>query len=40
LIVEALPNGHLERHPTLTHFGPMEDPQGMAAAVRTALALT
>ncbi len=39
LIVEALPHGRLERHPTLTHFGPMEDPAGMAAAVRTALDL-
>jgi hypothetical protein len=39
LIVEALPHGRLERHPTLTHFGPMEDPEGMAAAVRTALDL-
>jgi pimeloyl-ACP methyl ester carboxylesterase len=39
LIAEALPNGRLERHPTLTHFGPMEDPEGMAAAVRAALGL-
>jgi pimeloyl-ACP methyl ester carboxylesterase len=39
LIAEALPNGRLERHPTLTHFGPMEDPKGMAAAVRAALGL-
>jgi pimeloyl-ACP methyl ester carboxylesterase len=39
LIAEALPAGRLERHPHLTHFGPMEDPAGMAAAVRTALAL-
>jgi pimeloyl-ACP methyl ester carboxylesterase len=39
LIAEALPNGRLERHPTLTHFGPMEDPEGVAAAVRAALGL-
>ena len=39
LIAEALPDGRLERHPDLTHFGPMEDPRGMAAAVRAALAL-
>jgi pimeloyl-ACP methyl ester carboxylesterase len=39
LIVETLPEGHLERHPTLTHFGPMEDPAGMATAVRSALDL-
>jgi pimeloyl-ACP methyl ester carboxylesterase len=39
LIAGRLPNGRLERHPTLTHFGPMEDPEGMAAAVRAALGL-
>jgi pimeloyl-ACP methyl ester carboxylesterase len=39
LIVEALPNGRLERHAALTHFGPMEDPAGMAAVVRSALDL-
>ena len=38
LIADALPAGRLERHPQLTHFGPMEDPDGMAAAVRAALA--
>jgi hypothetical protein len=37
--VDALPDGTLERHPTLTHFGPMEDPARMAAAVRAALHL-
>lgn len=36
--VDALPRGRLETH-DLTHFGPMEDPEQMAAAVRTALAL-
>ena len=39
LIAKALPDGRPERHPDLTHFGPMEDPPGMAAAVRAALAL-
>lgn len=39
LAVDALPNGTLERHPTLTHFGPMEDPVGMSAAARAALRL-
>jgi pimeloyl-ACP methyl ester carboxylesterase len=38
LIADALPAGRLEAHPDLTHFGPMEDPAGMAAAVRAALA--
>jgi pimeloyl-ACP methyl ester carboxylesterase len=37
VIAAALPHGTLERHPTLTHFGPMEDPAAMAEAVRTAL---
>ena len=35
-VVEALPAGRLERHPELTHFGPMEDPAAMAASVRAA----
>jgi pimeloyl-ACP methyl ester carboxylesterase len=39
LVVDALPDGHLERHPTLTHFGPMQDPAAMAAAVRATLHL-
>ena len=39
LVADALPHGTLERHPTLTHFGPMEDPAAMAAAVRAALHL-
>lgn len=38
-IADALPSGRLERHPTLTHFGPMEDPERMAAAVSAALDL-
>ncbi len=36
-VAEALPHGRLERHPELTHFGPMQDPPAMAAAVRAAL---
>jgi hypothetical protein len=39
LVADALPRGRLERYPHLTHFGPMEDPPGMAAAVRAALGL-
>jgi hypothetical protein len=39
VIAAALPHGTLERHPTLTHFGPMVDPTAMAGAVRTALHL-
>jgi pimeloyl-ACP methyl ester carboxylesterase len=39
LIADALPRGRLERYPHLTHFGPMEDPPGMAAAVRAGLGL-
>jgi pimeloyl-ACP methyl ester carboxylesterase len=39
LVVAALADGTLEPHPDLTHFGPMEDPAGMAAAVRAALHL-
>jgi pimeloyl-ACP methyl ester carboxylesterase len=35
----ALPHGRLERHPTLSHFGPLEDPAAMADAVRAALDL-
>ncbi|HET6949075.1 MAG TPA: alpha/beta hydrolase [Acidimicrobiales bacterium] len=38
-VAAALPRGRLERHEGLTHFGPMEDPARMAAAVRAALAL-
>ncbi len=39
LIVDALPQGRLELFPELTHFGPMEDPAGIAAAIRAALDL-
>jgi pimeloyl-ACP methyl ester carboxylesterase len=38
-IVGGLPAGRLERHPGLTHFGPMEDPAVLAAPVRAALDL-
>ena len=39
LMVERLPQGRLEVHTELSHFGPMEDPAGMALAVRAALDL-
>jgi pimeloyl-ACP methyl ester carboxylesterase len=39
MIADRLPNVTLERHPEVTHFGPMEDPAGMAASVRAALDL-
>lgn len=38
-ISAALPHGTLERHPRLTHFGPMEDPPAIAAAILEALGL-
>ncbi|HEX6237913.1 MAG TPA: alpha/beta hydrolase [Acidimicrobiales bacterium] len=38
-IAAALPAGRLERHPNLTHFGPMEDPPAVASAIRTDLGL-
>ncbi len=38
-IVEHLPAGHLEEHPELGHFGPLEQPDAMAdsanAVIRT-----
>jgi pimeloyl-ACP methyl ester carboxylesterase len=37
-VAAALPNGRLERHPTLGHFGPLQDPSGMAASILTAAA--
>lgn len=33
-IVDALPDGRLERHPHLGHFGPLEAPAELAASVR------
>jgi pimeloyl-ACP methyl ester carboxylesterase len=32
-IAEALPNGRLEQHPSLGHFGPLQDPIAIAAAI-------
>lgn len=40
LVADALPHGRLEAHPQLSHFGPMEDPATMAAAVAADLDLT
>lgn len=36
-IASALPAGRLETHPDLGHFGPLEDPPAIAAAIRAAL---
>lgn len=33
-IVDLLPNGHLLDFPGITHFGPLQDPAGVGAAVR------
>ena len=33
-IVAALPDGRLERHPHLGHFGPLEAPSELAGAIR------
>jgi pimeloyl-ACP methyl ester carboxylesterase len=38
-VVDALPHGFLERHDTLTHFGPMEDPATIASAIADALGI-
>jgi pimeloyl-ACP methyl ester carboxylesterase len=38
-VVDALPRGTLERHDTLTHFGPMEDPPTIATAIADALGI-
>ena len=35
-IVESLPNGRLEVHPTLGHFGPLQDPVAVAASIAAA----
>lgn len=32
-LAAALPHGTLERHPTLGHFGPLQDPAAIAAAI-------
>ncbi|MCX7619885.1 MAG: alpha/beta hydrolase [Acidimicrobiales bacterium] len=36
-VVERLPNGRLETHPDLGHFGPLEDPARIADSIRQAL---
>lgn len=33
-VAERLPHGELFRHPELGHFGPLQDPKGMAAEIR------
>lgn len=35
-VAGALPRGRLERYPTLSHFGPLQDPSTIAAAVLAA----
>ncbi len=37
LIADALPNGVLEAHDDLGHFGPLEDPSAIAKSIRSAL---
>jgi pimeloyl-ACP methyl ester carboxylesterase len=32
-VADALPNGHLERHPSLGHFGPLQDPVAIAESI-------
>jgi hypothetical protein len=39
LVAGALAHGRLERHDQLSHFGPQEAPDEVAAAIRAALAL-
>jgi pimeloyl-ACP methyl ester carboxylesterase len=39
LVASRLSRGRLERHRTVSHFGPQEDPVGIAAAIRHALHL-
>jgi pimeloyl-ACP methyl ester carboxylesterase len=36
-VAETVPDGRLEHHADLTHFGPMEDPATIAHAIRSAL---
>lgn len=33
LIAESIPNGRLEDHPDLGHFGPLQDPEAMARSI-------
>jgi pimeloyl-ACP methyl ester carboxylesterase len=35
-VADALPHGRLEEHPDLGHFGPLEDPDAIAAAIDAA----
>lgn len=37
LLAQELPNGHLEDHPTLGHFGPLQDPAAIADAIGAAV---
>ena len=37
LVASEIPAGRLEEHPMLGHFGPLEDPAGMAASIRLAV---
>jgi pimeloyl-ACP methyl ester carboxylesterase len=39
-VAERIPGSVLEDHPRLGHFGPLEDPEGIAAHVRAAVAAT
>lgn len=36
-VADGLPGGHLEDHPELGHFGPLEDPAAMAASIELAV---
>lgn len=36
-VAQAIPHGRLVRFPQFSHFGPMEDPAGIAAAIRKSL---
>lgn len=37
LVADQLPDGRLVEHPSLGHFGPLQDPRGMAAQVADAV---
>lgn len=37
MIADGLPEGRLESHPELGHFGPLEDPRSMAESIRSAV---
>jgi hypothetical protein len=38
-IAAALPDGRIESHPELGHFGPLENPPTVAASILAAFAL-